>query len=180
MSITSLLQVAVFCILLGYMLGMIPELPKDKVRKYFGGTGDSNNTGDDRNPRMLLIVLVSIIALIFARDVLIGTTPLGNTAIGGFFEKREYVEEYYVFAFPERTGAMSYKVKAEIRAYAVNRGFGLSRMYEVNRIFMPDGGTVSFTEKTGSGYSLRPDRMIAITDDNGRHWRIQLTREKAQ
>ncbi len=161
MDIINMLQVAAFSILLGYVLATIP------------------NTSD-RNPRILLMVLVVIVSLVFVRDVIVGSTPFGSTTIGGVLEKRDYVEQYYVFAFPESSGAMSYKVKAEIHSYREYDGLDLNRVYEINRLFLPDGGTVTFRATLRSGYSLEPGRMVPVKDDAGRAWRIQLTEEKAE
>lgn len=179
MNIIAMLNVAVLCILLGYMLAIFPEPSGDTDRKNLWGRVKQRGPKKERSPRVLAI-LVLIVSLIFVRDVIVGSTPFGSTTIGGFLEKRDYTETYYVFAFPEGSGAMNYRVKAEIHSYTRYRGIGSLRVYALERIHMPDGGTVTFLEQAGSGHSLEPYRMVSVTDDDGRKWRIELTEEKAQ
>lgn len=180
MDVINMLQVAAFSILLGYVLATLPNTSGISVRRAHGRSADWRGAEADRNPGILLMVLVVIVSLVFVRDVIVGSTPFGSTTIGGVMEKRDYVEEYYVFAFPDSSGAMSYKVKAEIHSYRKYDGLDLNRVYEINRIFLPDGRAVTFNGTVRSGYSLDPGRMVPVKDDAGRVWRIQLTEEKVE
>ncbi len=178
MNIIVMLNVAVLCILLGYMLATVPESPENTDRKTLWGRIKRPGAKKEKSPRVLA-VLVLIVSLIFVRDVIVGSTPFGSTTMGGFLEKGNYRETYYVFAFPEGSEAMNYRVKAEIHSYTRYRGIGPNRVYQLDRIRMPDGGTVTFMEQAGSTYTLKPYELVTVTDDDGRKWRIQLTKDKA-
>lgn len=109
---------------------------------------------------------------------MVGCTPLGTTTIDGALEKGEYSEDYYVFAFPDDSDALNYRVKARIHSYTKLESMELIRRYEVERIELPEGIHATFESHMGSGYSLEPDRKVMVRDDNGRRWGIQLTRDK--
>lgn len=179
MNIIATLHVAVLCILLGYVIATAPDTFGDAPWNERYRHQGRRPLKKERSPRILL-VLVFIVSLIFIRDVIVGSTPFGISTIGSVLEKRDYRERYFVYAFPEGSEEMSYRVEAEIHAYMQNSIFGADRIYELEKLRMPDGSSVAFSKLAGSGYSLEPHRIVNLLDDNGRKWRIELTEVKAE
>lgn len=179
LDIISVLQIAALSMLLGYMLTVLPGVSKGPGNAYDRSRKSRRNADEGERPGALLLILVLVGSLTFARDVIVGSTPFGSTRIGGTFEKGEYTEEYYVLAFPEGSRDLNYKVKAEIQASIRYEGFELVRVYRIMKIAWPQGGTTTFEKEGARGYSLEPEKLVAVSDDDGKVWEIQLTEEKA-
>lgn len=181
MDIIEVLQIAAFSILLGYMLAFMPEIRKEAFGAGSLESWHHRRASDDSvRAGTVLAILVLIVSLIFVRDVIVGSTPFGTEAIGSVLEKREYTAEYYVLAFPDQSASLNYRVAAEIHATMRRDGMESERVYELNRFIWPQNGSIYFIHAAGSGYSLELERAVAVTDDDGRKWHIQLTHEKVQ
>lgn len=101
----------------------------------------------------------------------------GDTTIGHQFEKKEYVENYYVNLFPEGSVSENYRVRAEIEAEedfiddGDDRGHTV-RVYHINEAYFPDGKTITFY---GDNEPLKVNKRVHIEDDDGREWQVELT-----
>ncbi len=177
MDILEILKIAALSMLMGYVLAMFnaPDMDRDAlIERYFR----NRNASKKIKPNYVLIILVTVGSLSFVRDVIVGSTPYGSTTIGGVLEKGQYTEEYYVFAFPDKSESLNYKVKAQIHSQRKYDGLESKRTYEVEKIHLPQGDYATFGNAAGTGYSLALDREVALHDDNGRQWVIRLTSEK--
>lgn len=173
----EIMQLMAFSVLFGYVFAMLCETDAESplYSRYARPVGMQKKI----KPTYLILLLVVVGSITFARDVIVGCTPFGTTTIGGTLEKGDYVEDYYVFAFEGASESLNYRVKARIHSYSKLEGMEMLRRYEVERIQLLDGTYATFDAKARSGYSLEPDRRIMVRDDNGKSWGIQLTREKA-
>lgn len=176
MDIIEMMQVLALSALFGYVLAAMSG--GGSVESSYGRAPRTSDTQKRIKPGHLLLILVVVGSLSFVRDVIVGSTPFGTTVIDSVLEKREYSEEYYVFAFPDDEKITSYRVKARIHSYSKLENMERIRRYEVERIDLPDGVVATFELRKGSGYSLEVDRIITVRDDNGKQWGIQLTRDK--
>lgn len=179
MDAVDIMRIAGFALLMGYILGVDPEYAPGGLGGGYQPGGPTQREKDNgKRLSRVLVILVLVGSLGFVRDVIVGSTPFGTETIGGVLEKGSYEAPYYILAFPEAGGALNYKVGAEIHSELKYDGFQSRRMYEVESFQWPQGGTVTFNKLSSSGYSLEPDRIIVIRDDDGKAWGIQLTREK--
>lgn len=172
----EIMQVVAISILFGYVFATLSGADKESLSysRYMRPSGTENKM----KPTYLILLLVVVGSITFARDVIVGCTPFGTTTIGGALEKGEYSEDYYVYAFDGDSESLNYWAKARIHSYFKREGMERMRRYEVVRIQLLDGVYATFNAQAGSGYSLEPDQRIMVRDDNGKLWKIRLTREK--
>lgn len=114
-----------------------------------------------------ILIFVGICSSIF----LLTEIGIGDTTIGSIFEKKSYVENYYVNLFPENAESKNYKVEAEIE----KQGQG----YYIVKAYFPHSGYITF-ENYGYDESLVLNNKVRITDDKGKIWAIELTNAKVE
>lgn len=138
--------------------------------------------------------LIMFYFLIFGLSFLFYST-YSNTQIGSLFEGSDYQEKYWVNLFQNTENAKNYRVIADITAtLSCTEGepidydpFGergesskCDRVYIINKAYFNNGGFITFeSENDNADYSLKLNKKIFITDDNGKEWYVELTNIKA-
>lgn len=138
----------------------------------------NRNASKKIKPNYVLIILVTVGSLSFVEGCHCWEFSLWKHDHRRCARKGQYTEEYYVFAFPDKSESLNYKVKTKFILERKYDGLESKRTYEVEKIHLPQGDYATFGNAAGTGYSLALDREVALHDDNGRQWVIRLTSEK--
>jgi len=133
---------------------------------------------------------VAIVVTVFGFQIFVD--QFGNTRIGSFMERAEYIAPYYVHLYKTPDGARSVKVTAEIQATHTddswtdndgNEHSAAQRVYYLYEATLPSGEVLTFydaIDSEGSDVALQPQRRVEVTDDNQQTWYVELTEEQVE
>ena len=95
----------------------------------------------------------------------------GTNTIGSFFSKDNFEAQYYVQLFPEDSKSKNYLVPADIS----KNEYGIG----VDRVYWPNGGYTDFGNYDNNNCKeLYKEGSTTLKDNQGRYWKIVLTRRK--